>query len=454
MTSNSFYKITNHLIKKGFVYPGSQIYGGLSNIWDYGPLGVELKNNIKKIWWKYFVQRSEYNVGIDSAIFMNKKVWEATKHASTFNDPLIDCKNCKMRYRADELIKDKIDFKNIDKNIINNLECPNCRKKNVFTDIRQFNMMFKLQFGVTGNNEIYLRPETAQGVFINFKNIQRSSRKKIPFGICNVGKSFRNEITPGNFIFRIREFEQLELEFFCEPNSDSKWFDFWKEKSFDFIKKLGINQKKIRFREHDKKELAFYSKKTIDIEYNFPNLGWGEILGVANRTDYDLKCHMDYSKESLEYLDPNTNKKYIPYCVETSMGLDRLILMILIDSYDEEKINNNDDDDVRIVMHIKPSLAPYKAVILPLSKQLNIKAKEIFNFLLLNDISCTYDENGSIGKRYRRGDEIGIPYAITIDFDTLNDDCVTIRFRDSMKQIRMKITNISNFILNEIKKDD
>lgn len=453
MTSNSFYKITNHLIKKGFVYPGSQIYGGLSNIWDYGPLGVELKNNIKKIWWKYFVQRSEYNVGIDSAIFMNKKVWEATKHASTFNDPLIDCKNCKMRYRADELIKDKIDFKNIDKNIINNLECPNCRKKNVFTDIRQFNMMFKLQFGVTGNNEIYLRPETAQGVFINFKNIQRSSRKKIPFGICNVGKSFRNEITPGNFIFRIREFEQLELEFFCEPNSDSKWFDFWKEKSFDFIKKLGINQKKIRFREHDKKELAFYSKKTIDIEYNFPNLGWGEILGVANRTDYDLKCHMDYSKESLEYLDPNTNKKYIPYCVETSMGLDRLILMILIDSYDEEKINNN-DDDVRIVMHIKPSLAPYKAVILPLSKQLNIKAKEIFNFLLLNDISCIYDENGSIGKRYRRGDEIGIPYAITIDFDTLNDDCVTIRFRDSMKQIRMKITDISNFILNEIKKDD
>lgn len=454
---NDFYKITNHLIKSGFFYPGSQIYGGISNIWDYGPLGVELKNNLKRNWWKHFVQKSKYNVGIDSAIFMNKKVWEATKHASTFNDPLIDCKNCKVRYRVDELINllyknkkinDQIDPKNIDQNIINNLECPSCGKKNVFTNIRQFNMMFKLQFGVVGGNEIYLRPETAQGVFVNFKNIQRSSRKKIPFGICNVGKSFRNEITPRNFIFRIREFEQLELEFFCHPKTDTKWFDFWQEECLSFIRKLNINQKKIRFREHDAKELAFYSKRTIDIEYNFPNLGWGEILGIANRTDYDLKCHMDYSKESLEYFDTETNEKYIPYCVESSMGLERLILMILIDSYDEEKVA----DDTRIVMHIKANLAPYKVAVLPLSKQLNDQAKEIFNFLC-NDMMCIYDDNGSIGKRYRRGDAIGIPYAITIDFETLNDNCVTIRDRDTMKQVRIKIADIRNFILDKIKDD-
>lgn len=460
MNDNKFYKIVNHLIKSGFFYPGSQIYGGIANIWDYGPLGVEIKNNIKHFWWKYFVQKSEFNIGIDSAIFMNKKVWQATKHVSNFNDPLIDCKNCKNRYRADELIKSKLDqnklseinFNNLEQmnKVINNFECPNCKTKGMFTSVRQFNMMFKLKLGIVDDSdEIYLRPETAQGMFVNFKNVQISHRKKLPFGICSIGKSFRNEITPGNFIFRIREFEQMEMEFFCKPKTDMQWFNFWKEKCFEFIKKLGVNLKNIRFREHKKEELAFYSKITVDIEYDFPNLGWSEILGIANRTDYDLKCHMLFSGESLEYFDSDLNQKYIPYCIEPSMGLDRIILMILIDSYDEEKINN----DKRIVMHIQPNIAPYKVAVLPLSKQLNNKAKEIFN-ILCNDMMCIYDETGSIGKRYRRNDAIGTPFAVTVDFETLNDHCVTVRERDSMKQTRIKIDIISSFILNKIKEYD
>ncbi|MCQ2792355.1 MAG: glycine--tRNA ligase [Bacilli bacterium] len=453
MNDNKFSKIVTHLTTSGYVYPNSQIYGGLSNTWDYGPLGVELKNNIKRYWWKKFVQESPYNVGIDSAILMNKKVWEATGHVTTFNDPLIDCKSCKARHRADELIKTQ--FPDVDTNKMNfdeinefikkhKVKCPTCGKVDMFTDVRQFNMMFKSHIGVTGDStsEVYLRPETAQGVFVNFKNVQRSSRKKIPFGICNMGKSFRNEITPGNFTFRTREFEQLEMEFFCKPGTDLKWFEYWKKECLDFIKSLNIKDKNLRYRDHEKAELAFYSKATTDIEYNFPDIGWGELLGIADRTDYDLKRHMNHSKESLEYLDPETNEKYIPYCIEPSMGVDRLMLMIMMDSYDEEKL----EDDTRIVMHIKPALAPYKVAILPLSKQLSEKAKEVFSKLAKKHM-CVYDETGSIGKRYRREDAIGTPYCVTIDFDTAKDETVTIRERDSMKQIRLKINEVDAYIL-------
>lgn len=453
---DKFSKIINHLIITGFVYQNSLIYGGLANTWDYGPLGIEVKNNLKQYWWKKFVQESENNVGIDTAIFMNKKVWEASGHTKAFNDPLIDCKNCKSRYRADEFIKkqydvdtNKMSFEDMNNFIKNHdFKCKKCNEKNNFTNVRQFNMMFKTSFGLTENNHdiIYLRPETAQGIFINFKNVQRSSRKKIPFGICNIGKSFRNEITLGNFIFRTKEFEQLEMEFFCKPGTDSKWFDFWKNKCFDFIKSLDIKTENIRYREHQKEELAFYSKNTVDIEYYFPTIGWGEILGIANRSDYDLKCHMNFSKESLEYFDDENKKKYIPYCIEPSIGLDRLLLMVLVDSYHEEKIDNN---DTRIVMHLKPLLAPYKVIILPLIKKLNVKAKEIFN-LLNKFFMCLYDENGSIGKRYRRADAIGIPFAITIDFETFKNDTVTIRDRDSMKQIKMKIPDIHNYLFKKI----
>ena len=453
MAENKFSKIVTHLTTSGYVYPNSQIYGGLSNTWDYGPLGAELKNNIKQYWWRYFVQQSPYNVGIDSSILMNKKVWEATGHLTTFNDPLIDCKSCKARHRADELIKSQ--FPNVDTNKMsfddmnkfikeNKVKCPVCGKVGTFTDVRQFNMMFKSHIGVTtdSSSEVYLRPETAQGVFVNFKNVQRSSRKKIPLGICNMGKSFRNEITPGNFIFRTREFEQLEMEFFCKPGTDLKWFKYWKDECLNFIKSLNINEKNLRYRDHDKAELAFYSKATTDIEYNFPDIGWGELLGIADRTDYDLKRHMEHSKESLEYLDPETNEKYVPYCIEPSMGVDRLMLMIMMDAYDEEKL----EDDTRIVMHIKPALAPYKVAILPLSKQLNEKAKKVFELVSKNVVSI-YDDTGSIGKRYRREDAIGTPYCVTVDFDTEKDDSVTIRERDSMKQVRVKIKDVSAYIL-------
>ena len=452
MSEITFDKIITHLQTTGYVFQGSQIYGGLSNSWDYGPLGSELKQNIKNLWWKKFVHESPLNVGIDSAILMNPKVWEATGHVSTFNDPLIDCKNCRNRYRADDLISSQ--YPEVDTNAMtiddmneflkkNKIKCPYCGKEE-FTDIRQFNMMFKTHIGVTEESKsvVYLRPETAQGVFVNFKNVHRATRKKLPFGIANMGKSFRNEITPGNFIFRVREFEQMELEFFCKPGTDLEYFDFWRKFCIDFVKSLGIKEENLRFRDHEKEELAFYSKATTDIEYKFP-FGWGEVWGIADRTDYDLKRHMDYSGESLEYLDPDTHEKYVPYCIEPSLGLERMFLMIVCDSYDEETL---EDGSVRKVMHLPGFLAPYKAAILPLSKQLNEKAKKVFDDLIPY-INVSYDETGSIGKRYRRNDEIGTPYCITIDFDTLNDECVTIRERDTMKQTRVKIEEVKNILM-------
>ena len=452
MSEITFDKIITHLQTTGYVFQGSQIYGGLSNSWDYGPLGCELKQNIKNLWWKKFVHESPLNVGIDSAILMNPKVWEATGHVSTFNDPLIDCKNCRNRYRADDLISSQ--YPEVDTNAMtiddmneflkkNKIKCPYCGKEE-FTDIRQFNMMFKTHIGVTEESKsvVYLRPETAQGVFVNFKNVQRATRKKLPFGIANMGKSFRNEITPGNFIFRVREFEQMELEFFCKPGTDLEYFDFWRKFCIDFVKSLGIKEENLRFRDHEKEELAFYSKATTDIEYKFP-FGWGEVWGIADRTDYDLKRHMDYSGESLEYLDPDTHEKYVPYCIEPSLGLERMFLMIVCDSYDEETL---EDGSVRKVLHLPGFLAPYKAAILPLSKQLNEKAKKVFDDLIPY-INVSYDETGSIGKRYRRNDEIGTPYCITIDFDTLNDECVTIRERDTMKQTRVKIEEVKNILM-------
>ncbi|HKL72686.1 MAG TPA: glycine--tRNA ligase [Candidatus Onthovivens sp.] len=452
--NNEFEKLTTHLQTSGFVYQGSQIYGGLSNSWDFGPLGSELKNNIKKIWWQKFVKEQPTNVGIDAAILMNPRVWEATGHIKTFNDPLIDCKKCKSRHRADDLVSNQrpdadVEAMNNDElmEFIRNNEivCPVCGSAN-FTDIRQFNLMFKTHIGVTeeSKNEVYLRPETAQGVFVNFKNVQRSTRKKIPLGICNIGKSFRNEITPGNFIFRVREFEQMEMEFFCKPGTDLEWFSYWKQYCLDFIDYLGIKKENLRFRDHDPKELAFYSKATTDIEYKFP-FGWGEIWGIADRTDYDLKQHEKFSGEKLDYLDPETNEKYVPFCVEPSVGLERLFLMICADAFEEETLENG---DVRKVMHLKPFLAPYIASVLPLSKQLNDKAKEIQNELS-KYFSVNFDETGSIGKRYRRNDEIGTPYCITVDFETENDHSVTIRDRDTMKQERVKIKDLKDYLFGK-----
>ena len=452
MNNIEFDKIVTHLQTTGFVFQGSQIYGGLSNSWDYGPLGSELKQNLKNLWRKKFVHESPTNVGIDAAILMNSKVWQATGHVSTFNDPLIDCKNCHNRYRADDLISEQ--YKDVDVNRMtiddlnkfmkeHELKCPYCGKSN-FTDIRQFNMMFKTHIGVTEDNksEVYLRPETAQGVFVNFKNVQRATRRKLPLGIANMGKSFRNEITPGNFIFRVREFEQMELEFFCKPGTDLEWFKYWKDFSINFVKSLGINEENLRFRDHEPEELAFYSKATTDIEYKFP-FGWGEVWGIADRTDYDLKRHMEFSGESLEYLDPDTHEKYIPYCIEPSLGLERLFLMVVCNSYDEETLENG---EIRKIMHLPAFLAPYKAAILPLSKQLNEDAKKIFNDLIPY-INVSYDETGSIGKRYRRNDEIGTPYCVTFDFDSLNDQCVTVRERDSMQQVRMKISDLKDYLM-------
>lgn len=447
--NNNFEKIVSHLQSTGFVYQGSEIYGGLSNTWDYGPLGSELKANIKKMWWKKFVQESPTNVGIDAAILMNPRVWEATGHVATFNDPLIDCKSCKARHRADSLIKDQfpeVDVEAMSQQQMNefiashNVKCPVCGNHN-FTDIRQFNMMFKTHVGVTDDSSsvVYLRPETAQGVFVNFRNVQRTTRKKIPFGICNAGKSFRNEITPGNFTFRTREFEQLEMEFFCKPGTDLEWFAYWKNFCLTFVENFKIKPENLRYRDHEPQELAFYSKATTDIEYKFP-FGWGELLGIADRTDYDLKRHMEFSKESLEYLDPETNEKYVPFCIEPSMGLDRLMLMTLCDAYEEEQLEN----DVRIVLHLLPAIAPYKIAVLPLSKQLGDKAKEVVN-ILNKYFQVTYDETASIGKRYRRQDSIGTPYCVTIDFDSATDQTVTVRERDSMKQIRMPIDDLVQY---------
>ena len=447
-----FDKITSHLVTSGYVFPGSEIYGGLSNTWDYGPLGAELKRNIKDLWWKKFVQESPTNVGIDSAILMNPKVWEATGHVSTFNDPMVDCKACHARHRADTLIHeeypdidvDAMTFEDMDKFMKEHtMKCPECGKTK-FTPVRKFNMMFKTHIGVTdeASSTVYLRPETAQGVFVDFKSVQRSTRKKIPFGICNAGKSFRNEITPGNFIFRTREFEQMEMEFFCKPGTDLEWFSYWKEFCLKFVELLGPKAENLRFRDHEPAELAFYSKATTDVEYDFPSIGWGEILGVADRTDYDLNRHQNYSKQDLTYFDPETNERYIPFVIEPSMGLDRLMLMTMVDAYDEETLEGG---DTRVVMHLKPILAPYKVAVLPLSKKLESGATEVLN-LLNKHFSCTFDSTASIGKRYRRQDAIGTPFCVTIDFETENNHCVTIRERDSMKQVRLPITDLVAYI--------
>ncbi|WP_050606218.1 glycine--tRNA ligase [Clostridium niameyense] len=453
-------KVVSLCKNRGFVFPGSDIYGGLANSWDYGPLGVELKNNVKKAWWKKFVQESPYNVGLDAAILMNNQVWVASGHVGGFSDPLMDCKECKSRFRADKLVEEHMTEQGVEKAsadgwsneklkeyiIDNEIECPKCGAKN-FTDIRQFNLMFKTFQGVTedAKSEIYLRPETAQGIFVNFKNVQRTSRKKLPFGIAQIGKSFRNEITPGNFTFRTREFEQMELEFFCKPGTDIEWFNYWKEYCWNFLLNLGINKDSIRFRDHSQEELSHYSNATSDIEFLFP-FGWGELWGVADRTDFDLKQHSNHSGEELNYLDPITNERYIPYCIEPSLGADRVVLAFLSDAYDEEELENGDK---RTVLHLHPALAPFKAAILPLSKKLSDKALEVYSMLSKN-FNVDYDEAGSIGKRYRREDEIGTPYCITVDFDTLEDNTVTIRDRDTMQQIRIKIDELDSFIADKL----
>jgi len=439
---------------RGFVFPGSEIYGGLANSWDYGPLGVELKNNVKTAWWQKFVRESVYNVGLDSAILMNPQVWVASGHVAGFNDPLIDCKSCKSRFRADKMIEDWAASQGISVSVDglnnealvkyikdNNVTCPVCGANN-FTDIRKFNMMFKTFQGVIedSKSEIYLRPETAQGIFVNFKNIQRTTRRKLPFGVGQIGKAFRNEITPGNFTFRTREFEQMELEFFCKPGTDLEWFEYWRSFCFNWLVSLGINRENLRFRDHSKEELAFYSNATTDIEYLFP-FGWGELWGIADRTDYDLKQHMEHSGEDLSYFDPETNEKYVPYCIEPSLGVDRVALAFLCDAYDEEEIA---EDDVRTVLHFHPVLAPVKIAVLPLSKKLGEHAYKLYQDLI-KYYSCEYDETGSIGKRYRRQDEIGTPYCITFDFDSLNDESVTIRDRDTMQQVRIKIKQLLDY---------
>ncbi len=441
---------------RGFIFQGSEIYGGLANSWDYGPLGVEFKNNVKKAWWKKFVQESPYNVGLDSSILMNREVWVASGHVGGFSDPLMDCKECKARFRADKLVEEDMASKGTDdvsadgwtgEELLkyindNNIVCPKCGKKN-YTDIRRFNLMFKTFQGVTDDSsaEIFLRPETAQGIFVNFKNVQRTSRKKVPFGIGQIGKSFRNEITPGNFTFRTREFEQMELEFFCEPGTDLEWFKYWKEYCWNFLLNLGMDKESLRLRDHSDDELSFYSAATSDIEFLFP-FGWGELWGIADRTDYDLKQHMNHSGQDLVYLDPTTNEKYVPYVIEPSLGADRVALAFLVNAYDEEELEGG---DVRTVLHLHPALAPFKAAILPLSKKLSDKALEVYA-KLSKKFNVDYDEAGSIGKRYRREDEIGTPYCVTIDFDTLEDNTVTIRDRDTMNQVRISIDELEKFI--------
>ncbi len=445
---------------RGFVYPGSEIYGGLANTWDYGPIGVELKNNVKKAWWKKFIQESKYNVGVDCAILMNPQTWVASGHLGGFSDPLMDCKECKERFRADKLIEDHLASTGHDGEVAdgwtneqmmayikdNNIGCPTCGAHN-FTDIRQFNLMFKTFQGVTedAKNTVYLRPETAQGIFVNFKNVQRTSRKKVPFGIGQVGKSFRNEITPGNFTFRTREFEQMELEFFCEPGSDLEWFKYWKEYCINWLKSLNLSEENTRVRDHSPEELCFYSKATTDIEYLFP-FGWGELWGVADRTDYDLKQHQELSGEDLTYFDQEKNEKYIPYVIEPSLGADRVTLAFLCDAYDEEVVDVKDGkEDIRTVLHFHPAIAPVKAAILPLSKKLSGEADEIYQSLL-KKFNVEYDEAGSIGKRYRRQDEIGTPFCITVDFETAEDQSVTVRDRDTMEQIRIKIADLEKYL--------
>ena len=438
---------------RGFVYPGSEIYGGLANTWDYGPLGVELKTNIKNAWRKKFIQENKYNVGLDSAILMNPQTWVASGHVGGFSDPLMDCKDCKTRHRADKLIEDNGGDANgwTNEQMMtyireHGIKCPNCGSTN-FTDIRQFNLMFKTFQGVTedSKNEIYLRPETAQGIFVNFANIQRTSRKKVPFGVAQVGKSFRNEITPGQFIFRVREFEQMELEFFCKPGTDLEWFQYWRSYCKNFLLSLGLKEENIRLRDHSPEELCFYSKATTDFEFMFP-FGWGELWGVADRTDYDLTQHQKTSGKSLEYFDPETNEKYIPYVIEPSLGVERLFLAVVCDAYDEEQL---EDGTSRTVIHLHPALAPVKAAVLPLSKKLSEKAGELHDELA-KYFSVDFDDAGAIGKRYRRQDEIGTPFCITYDFDTETDGCVTVRERDSMQQVRIPLTEVKAYIEERI----
>ncbi|WP_153733207.1 glycine--tRNA ligase [Sporosarcina obsidiansis] len=451
----SMEQVVNLSKQRGFVFPGSEIYGGLANTWDYGPLGVELKNNIKRAWWRKFIQESPYNVGLDSAILMNPKVWEASGHIGNFNDPMIDCKKCKTRHRADKLIEDALDKKGIEMVVDglpfekmfdliqeHDIVCPTCGAMD-YTEIRQFNLMFKTSQGVTDSsaNQIFLRPETAQGIFVNFKNVQRSMRKKVPFGIAQVGKSFRNEITPGNFTFRTREFEQMELEFFCKPGEDMQWYEYWRDQSKNLLLNLGLKEDNIRLREHNEDELSHYSKGTVDIEYKFP-FGWGELWGIANRTDFDLKRHMEYSGEDFHYQDPVTNEKYVPYCIEPSVGADRVTLAFLCDAFDEEEL---EDGDKRTVLRFHPALAPIKAAVLPLSKKLSEDADKVYTELAKH-FPVQYDDSQSIGRRYRRQDEIGTPFCITYDFDSLEDQQVTVRHRDSMEQERMPIADVKAYI--------
>ena len=445
---------------RGFIFPGSEIYGGLANSWDYGPLGVEFKNNVKRAWWKKFVQESRYNVGLDSAIIMNPEAWVASGHVGGFSDPLMDCKTCKSRHRADKLIEDYAFQNGTDDNPAawtfeqmaeyikeKGIVCPDCGGKD-FTDIKKFNLMFKTFIGVTedSTNTVYLRPETAQGIFVNFNSVQRSTRKKLPFGVCQIGKSFRNEITPGNFVFRTREFEQMELEFFCKPGTDLEWFNYWKNFCHQWLLDLGMKDENLRLRDHDPEELCFYSKATTDFEFLFP-FGWGELWGVADRTDYDLGQHQDHSGKDMTYFDQETGEHYIPYVVEPSLGADRVALAFLVDAYDEEELG---EGDVRVVLHLHPALAPVKAAVLPLSKKLSDKALELYDELA-KEFPVDFDETGSIGKRYRREDEIGTPFCITYDFDTENDGCVTVRDRDTMEQVRIPISEVKTYISERLK---
>lgn len=450
-TEKTMEKVVALCKARGFVYPGSEIYGGLSNTWDYGPLGVEFKNNVKRAWWKKFVQESPYNVGLDSAILMNPQTWVASGHVGGFSDPLMDCKACKTRHRADKLIEDTgvnpagWSFEQMSDYIkANKIVCPECGACD-FTDIRKFNLMFKTFQGVTedAKNELYLRPETAQGIFVNFPNIQRTTRRKIPFGVCQIGKSFRNEITPGNFTFRTREFEQMELEFFCKPGTELEWFSYWKDYCHKWLLSLGMRDENLRLRDHEQKELSHYSNATTDFEYLFP-FGWGELWGVASRTNFDLTQHQNISGKSLEYFDQTTNEKYLPYVVEPSLGADRVALAFLCDAYDEEVVDA-EKNDTRVVMHLHPALAPMKAAILPLSKKLSEGAMKVHD-LLAKRFMVEYDDAGSIGKRYRRQDEIGTPMCVTYDFDSETDGCVTVRDRDTMEQIRLPIDELTAFI--------
>ncbi len=452
-TDKTMEKIVALCKGRGFVYSGSEIYGGLSNTWDYGPLGVEFKNNVKRAWWRKFVQENPYNVGLDAAILMNPKVWVASGHVGGFSDPLMDCKECKTRHRADKLIEDTgvlpagwSNEQMAEYIKENNIVCPNCGKSN-FTEIRKFNLMFKTFQGVTedAQSELFLRPETAQGIFVNFKSVQRTSRKKVPFGVCQIGKSFRNEITPGNFVFRTREFEQMELEFFCKPGTDLEWFQYWKDYCKNFLLSLGIKEENLKLRDHEQEELSHYSNATTDFEFLFP-FGWGELWGIADRTDFDLTQHSEHSGEKMEYIDPVTNERYIPYVIEPSLGADRVALAFLVDAYDEEEVS---EGDTRVVLRLHPALAPVKAAVLPLSKKLSEPAFKLYE-QLIKKFPCEYDDAGSIGKRYRRQDEIGTPFCITFDFESEEDNSVTLRDRDTMEQIRLPMDEVIPYIESKL----